>query len=142
MTSTHSNPFFHLPFTTGPALGRLSLLRLAAPKKDRSWPYKPDSFWANPPASLSSRGTYPAAASSGRMHFVLIEIRSPLGSLSSKTACSYQSFASLVKKMSEPCRGKSTAFAPFLTAQLWRCFLAALHFDLLEHGGPSGWHLR
>jgi hypothetical protein len=100
------------------------------------------SSWANPPAILNSRGTYPAAASSGGMHFVLIERRSPLGSLSSKTACSYQSFASLVKKMSEPCPGSRTVLVLLLTAQVFRCFFAARHLARLEHEGLSGWHLR
>ena len=50
---------------------------------------------------------------------MLIERRRPLGSLSSKTACSYQSFASLVNAMSEPCSGSSTVFVLFLTAQVF-----------------------
>ena len=56
---------------------------------------------------------------------MLMETRRPLGSLSSKTACSYQLFASLVNAISEPCSGSSTVFVPFLTAQVVRCFFAA-----------------
>ena len=69
---------------------------------------------------------------------MLIEMRSPFGALSSKIACSYQSFAALVKAISEPCDGRSTIFVLFLTAQVFRCCLAALHFARLEQGGPSG----
>ena len=45
-------------------------------------------------------------------------MRSPLDSSSSRTACSYQLFASRVNAMSEPCFGRSMVFVLFLTAQV------------------------
>ena len=72
----------------------------------------------------------------------MIEMRSPLRCLSSKTACSYQSFASLVNVISEPCFGRSMVFVLFLTPQVLRCFFAALHFGRVEHRGAPRRHLR